>query len=323
MAASLRSPLQSSRRLLLLPLLAALCACGGGDDGEPGAPFAGFGGGAASLQFEARAGSVAATCASTLTGLGSGSATARLQDLRFHIANVSFVKTDGSEVPLSLTIAANDAWNARSGSDSLTLIDLEDGSGTCAGGTAAMNAQIVGTVPAGIYVAVKMTMGVPQSLNHLDPFASTTPLALTSHSLGWDWTTGRIFSKVEVVDPGLAAAPVWPTRAFTAHLGALNCSGDPAAGQTASCTIPNRMQFTLGDATTPFNPQAHKIVFDLQALLAGNDVTRNTEGTASGCMSALDDPECTAMFAALKITQATGLPINGGAGQLVFRSVAK
>jgi uncharacterized repeat protein (TIGR04052 family) len=313
--------MKTSLRYTLLPLLAALGACGGGSDGDSNSPFSGFGGGAVNLQFEARAGSAAVTCASSIAGLGTGSVAARLQDLRFHIANVSFGKADGSEVPLVLTIAAGDAWNARSGSDTLTLIDLEDATGTCAAGTAAMNAVITGTVPAGDYVAVKMTMGVPESLNHLDPFAADTPLALTSPSLGWNWTTGRIFSKIEVTDPNRSTAPTWPAPAFTAHLGALSCTGDPAAGQVASCAIPNRMAFTLGDSATPFNPTLHKIVIDLQALLAGNDVTFNTPGTASGCMSALDDPECVPMFSALKIAQATGLPINGGAGQQVFKVV--
>jgi uncharacterized repeat protein (TIGR04052 family) len=313
--------MKTSLQCTLLCLLAALSACGGGGDGDSSSPFTGFGGGAVSLQFEARAGSAAVNCASSMAGLGTGSVAARLQDLRFHIANVSFVKADGTEVPLVLTIAANDDWNAKSGSDTLTLIDLEDATGTCAGGTTAMNSVVTGTVPAGEYVAVKMNMGVPESLNHLDPFAPDTPLALTSTSLGWNWTTGRIFSKIEVTDPNLSTAPTWPAPVFTAHLGALSCTGDPAAGQAASCAIPNRMWFTLGGSSTPFNPNLHKIVIDVQALLAGNDVTRNTAGTASGCMSALDDPECVPMFSALKITQTTGLPVNGGAGQLVFKAV--
>ena len=310
-------------RYTLLSLLAVLGACGGDGDGDSTSPFSGFGGGAVNLQFEARAGSAAVDCTSEIASLGTGSVAARLQDLRFHIANVSFVKADGTEVPLILTIAANDNWNAKSGSDTLTLVDLEDATGTCAGGTAAMNSVIVGTVPAGDYVAVKMSMGVPESLNHLDPFAADTPLALTSPSLGWNWTTGRIFSKIEVTDPNRSTTPTWSAPVFTAHLGALSCTGDPAAGQAASCAIPNRMAFTLGDSATPFNPNLHKIVIDVQALLAGNDVTINTAGTASGCMSALDDPECVPMFNALKIAQATGLPINGGAGQHVFKAVGR
>jgi uncharacterized repeat protein (TIGR04052 family) len=308
-------------RCTLLSSLAALGACGGDGDGDSTSPFSGFGGGDVTLQFEARAGSANVDCSTTIVGLGTTNGTARLQDLRFHISNVSFVKADGSEVPLVLTIGANDDWNAKSGSDTLTLIDLEDATGTCAGGTGATNSLIKGTVPAGEYVGVKMRVGVPESLNHLDPFDPATPLPLTSTSLGWNWTTGRIFSKIEVTDPNLSTAPTWPAPVFTSHLGALDCTGDPAIGQTASCAIPNRMLFTLGDASTPFNPTLHKVAIDLQALLAGNDVTINTVGTASGCMSALDDPECVAMFSALKINQATGLPINGGAGQLVFKSV--
>ena len=38
-------------------------------------------------------------------------------------------------------------------------------------------------VPAGDYVAVKMTLGVPESLNHLDPMAADTPqMEMPEHS---------------------------------------------------------------------------------------------------------------------------------------------
>ncbi len=178
-------------------------------------------------------------------------------------------------------------------------------------------------MPAGEYVAVTMTLGVPESMNHLDPFGAATPLPLTSTSLGWNWTTGRIFSKIEVTDPARATAPSWPAPVFTSHLGALSCTGDPAAGVPATCAIPNRAQFTLGSTGATFDPRRDKIVIDVQALLAGNDVTANTVGTASGCMSALDDPECGPMFAALQIDRASGLPIANGAAQTVFRMQAQ
>ena len=156
-------------------------ACGGGGDGDSTSPFSGFGGGAVTLQFEARAGSASVDCATDHRQPGHGQRCRTIAGPALsHVANVSFVKADGTEVPLTLTIAANDDWNAKSGSDTLTLIDLEDATGTCAGGTSATNSVVTGSVPAGEYVAVKMSVGVPESLNHLDPFAIDTPLALTS-----------------------------------------------------------------------------------------------------------------------------------------------
>lgn len=307
----------------LVPLLLSACGGGGGDSATTATPFSGFTGGAVSLQFAAQSGSTTVGCAASAAGLGTTQVAGAVKDLRFYMANVNFVKEDGTLVPLVLNVANGDLWNAKNATDTLTLLDLEDGTGECAGGTTATNALITGTVPEGRYVGVKMTMGVPESLNHLDPMDAATPLALSSTALGWSWTTGRIFSKIEVTDPAKATAPTWSAPVFTAHLGASNCVGDPAAGQTASCSIPNRMVFTLGDTTTPFNPGSQKVVLDLQALLAGNNVTQNTTGTASGCMSGRDDPECVPMFQALKIDLATGQPIQNGLGQQAFKVAAK
>lgn len=230
-------------------LLAALCvsaaagapltACGGGGDaGTTARPTAGFGGGTVNLDFAAQAGNTPVDCSTvSIPNLGTTSASARLQDLRFYVSNVRFVRADGSEQPLTLAVAAtNDDWNARQGSDSVTLIDLENNTGACAtgSGTAATNARVTGTVPVGSYVAVRFTLGVPYSLNHLDSTNPSTPFALTSMALGWNWTTGRIFAKVEVTDPQRTTAPTWAAPAFTAHLGAAGCSGEQRAPRQRS-----------------------------------------------------------------------------------------
>ncbi len=81
------------------------------------------------------------------------------------------------------------------------------------------------------------------------------------------------------------------------------------------------MLFTLGDSSTPFNPNLHKIVIDVQALLAGNDVTSTPPARRQAACRRSTIRNAWPMFNALKIAQATGLPINGGAGQLVFKAV--
>ena len=199
--------LVSSKRRLLAGLCltavagALLTACGGGgDSGTTAPPATGFAGGAVNLDFAAQAGGTPVDCSTaSIPNLGTTNASARLQDLRFYVSNVRFVRADGGEQPLTLTVAASgDAWNARQGSDSVTLIDLENNTGACAtgSGTTATNSRVAGTVPAGSYVAVRFTLGVPYTLNHLDPMDTATPLPLTSMALGWNWTTGRIFAKV-------------------------------------------------------------------------------------------------------------------------------
>lgn len=91
----------------------------------------------------------------------------------------------------------------------------------------------------------------------------------------------------------------------------------------ATCAKPNRAAITL----PAFNPQSQRIAIDLQALLAGNDVSTNAGG-APGCMSGGTDPECGPIFANLALGwrpdgSGDGLPVGDGAGQRVFKAIAK
>ncbi len=101
-------------RFTLVAMACALAACGGGGDDTAAAPFfPGFPGGAVTLQFAAQAGNAPVACGTDIAALGTGRVSARLQDLRLHIANVSFVKADGSLVPMTLALKPTDEfWNA-------------------------------------------------------------------------------------------------------------------------------------------------------------------------------------------------------------------
>jgi uncharacterized repeat protein (TIGR04052 family) len=298
---------------------ASLVACGGGDDGPQ----------AVEIQFAAMAGNTAIGCGSTVTGLGSTAATGNVKDFRFYISQVKMVRDDGVEVPL--TLPANDNWNYTVGADSVTLVDLENATGDCpaATGTTGTNAVVKGTVPAGTYTGVKMTMGVPFAFNHTDwANPTTTKAPLDIQALAWNWQGGRKFAKIEVTDPLASAAAgtagKWASPTFNFHLGSTGCIGNPATGtQVSSCTAPNRMAFTLAG----FNPSTQKVAVDIKPLLDGTNVTIN-QAAATGCMSGGTDPECLNVFKALAIDwkadgTGTGLPINGGAAQTLFRAIAK
>ena len=304
-------------RLSFLAAVAALTACGGGGSDDPTSGVSQ----SVALEFVATAGDTPVQCGSVVPGLGSGAVDAQIRDLRFYISEVALLRADGSAVPL--TLAANDDWNLTAGEHRVTLIDLENGTGACSVGTAATNALVRGSVPAGNYVGVKMTMGVPFALNHtLYSDVNTAKPPLDVGAMAWSWQAGRKFSKIEVTDP--AAAPgTWTAKTFTVHLGSTGCTGNPATGETVQCKTPNRMAITL----PAFDPAQQKIAVDLKALLAGNDITRNQAG-AAGCMSGGTDPECAGVFQALAIDwkadgTGTGLPIAGGAAQTVFRPVAR
>lgn len=310
--------MKNAYTLLTAALLGSglLVACGGGSDPVATPPVATTK--AVELSFAAVSGTDPISCASDLTDLGSTNTTGKLKDLRFYISNVRLVKADGSEVPL--TLGANDDWNLTAGNDRLTLIDLEDATGSCSSGTAATNATIKGTVPTGDYVGVRMTMGVPYALNHSDYATATKPLDI--QAMAWSWQSGRKFSKIEVTDPA-GAAGTWTSKTFNFHLGSTGCTGNPVNGETVSCVAPNRMDFQFAS----FDPSTQKIAVDVKALVAGTDITVNQAG-APGCMSGGTDPECLHVFESLAIDwnvtgTGTGLPLNGGGAQTLFKVIAK
>jgi len=288
-----------------------LAACGGGSDADTGPQ-------SIALEFAAYAGSTPVKCGTAVNGLGSGSVSAQIKDFRFYVANVKLVRSDGTRVPL--TLGANDDWNLTASGESLTLIDLEDGTGACTGGTTATNATVKGTVPAGSYVGVEYTMGVPFALNHSDYATAAKPLDI--QAMAWSWQSGRKFAKIELTDPG-GATGTWTAKTFNVHLGSTGCTGNPATGATVTCTAPNRMAVSLGT----FNPGTQKIAVDVQALVASTDITVNAAG-AAGCMSGGTDPECPNVFKALAIDwkadgTGTGLSLNNGAAQTLFKAVSK
>lgn len=297
--------------LTCLAAVVALSACGGGAD-EPSGPTA------VALNFAAMSGTTPIRCGTPIAGLGANNWDAQLKDFRFYVSAVKFVKSDGSKV--DLTLGANDNWNLTSGTNAVTLIDLEDGTGACVGGTAETNARVAGTVPAGNYVGVEFTVGVPPALNHSDYANAVKPLDV--QAMAWSWQSGRKFAKIEVTDPA-GTAGTWTAKVFNVHLGSTGCVGNPATGETVACATPNRMAVAFNN----FNPSGQKIAVDIKTLLAGTDITRNQAG-AAGCMSGGTDPECLKVFDALAIHwksdgTGTGQPINAGAAQTVFRAIAQ
>ena len=256
------------------------------------------------LRFAAVAGTTPVSCGRPVAGLGTTAATAQLQDLRFYVSNVRLTRRNRTSVPLKLT--GRPAYNLTAGGNRVTLIDLENGAGSCTEGDRALNATIAGTVPAGDYVGATMYLGVPFPLNHSDVATAKAPLDLTA--MDWSWQAGRKFAKIELVDPA-GAAGTWASKAFFVHLGSTGCTGDPASGATVSCTASNRARIRLA----AFDPARQRIAVDLAALATGNDVTVN-RGGAPGCMSGATDPECAGVF--------TALGLAGGA-QRVFRAMPR
>jgi uncharacterized repeat protein (TIGR04052 family) len=160
--------------------------------------------------------------------------------------------------------------------------------------------------------------------------------------MAWAWASGRKFAKIELTDV-LADQPAgtpgkWSAAVFNVHLGSVGCTGaNPAAGQVSGCTAANRVALNFAS----FNPATDVVRVDVQALVAGNDVTANVSGP-TGCMSGWSDFECSKVFEALQVgfdgaapagatytvakvgdAATFGLPIGGGAAQTVFKAAAR
>jgi uncharacterized repeat protein (TIGR04052 family) len=293
---------------LAVPLVLTACGGGGSDTATP-APT---GPQSITIDFAAKAGTQDVKCGTAITGLGNGKVSAQLHDLRFYVSNVALLNDKDESV--SVTLDVND-WQTKE----VALIDLEDGSGACAdAGTKAMNLQIKGTVPAGTYKGVKLTIGVPSSLNHTDYAVATKPMDV--QAMAWSWQAGRKFAQIEVNPVGgvVRPAPAAPGSTFYVHLGSTGCTGNPVTGETVSCARPNRMDFSFGS----FNTATQKVIVDLAALYTGTNLNEDL-GSAPGCMSGATDPECDAIYKVLKLDLVTGKPINSGSGQTLFRAEAK
>lgn len=294
--------------------------------GTPAASVSAVGQKVIKVQFAGVAGSTPVACGNqVLTGLGTTAASAKIKDLRFYISGVKLLDSSGNELSTAVQLPANTVWNYTSlTGDALTLIDLEDGTGACAGGTTATNDTLRLVVPASaVYAGIKMVVGVPESLNHL--LTATAPAPLDIASIAWSWQSGYKFAKIELTDPNPGTAQSWPVpttgtyNTFNFHLGSTGCTADTASATGYTCTTPNRMAFSLA----AFDAGTQKVAVDVAALVASNDITRNAGG-APGCMSGGTDPECTPLFAnVLKVDLSTGLPLNGGLGQTLFKAISK
>ena len=302
---------------------AVLSACGGSSSTPADK--------AVSITFAAVNGTTPVTCATTLTGMGTTGVSAAVQDLRFYITNLALINDQGVAVPVKLD--AN-KWQLTQtfsqGTETVSLIDLENATGACAtGGTADMNAVITGTVPDGTYVGLKASVGVPETMNHTAVAGGTPPL--DSAAMNWSWQSGRKFTKIELNPVGgitktvaataTTAAVVSNIPTFNLHVGSTGCTAKVGTTDIYTCTNLNLSDFSL----SAFNVDTQKVALDIGQLFKTSNVTIENGG-AAGCMSGTTDPECPALFSELQISfgsGSNGQPINGGTAQKVFKAIAK
>ncbi|MFM2261814.1 MAG: hypothetical protein RI959_490 [Pseudomonadota bacterium] len=264
------------------------------------------------LNFAAQINGQPFACGQRYDGVGTTRSSITPSDFRMYVSEVKLLRQDGSAVPVQL--AQDGIWQHQN----VALIDFENGTGPCRNGTTATNTAVRGQVPAGDYVGVELTVGVPFAQNHQDP--TVAPAPLNSTAMFWNWQGGYKFIKFDTTSSGIStdkpAAPnaMGPVTRYSVHLGSTACAGDSKTQAPSACQNPNRMTVRLNQ----FDLAKNTVVVDMGAVLAQANVDVNAKGTSPGCMSFPKDGDCPPVMNALGLAY-DGVPANGAQRLLTQR----
>ena len=207
-----------------------------------------------------------------------------LTDLRFYVSDLKLIGPDGQETPIELI--TDDVWQT----ESVAVLDFENGQGACVNGTARINQVIRGRFRAADVAGLRFRIGVPEDLNHADLLSAAAPLNYTD--MHWHWAAGYKF---------LRAGVETEDDSFWMHLGSSRCAG--TVGNIQGCRSGNRPSVSLRE----FVPGTHRVTLDLAALFADIDLddTRRTD-----CSSGPAETTCAAPFSALGLNVENGESIE-------------
>ncbi|MDO6461496.1 metallo-mystery pair system four-Cys motif protein [Granulosicoccaceae sp. 1_MG-2023] len=280
--------LRFSRTAIATTLTLLLCACSDSDSDKDSTDNGDNSLAAkqdVSVQFAAKFGDADLRCGETVAVNGTDY---RVDDFRFFISDLKLLSDNGTEAAVELD--QDGQWQY----ENVALVDLENATADACSGTDETNNVVSGsyTAPtAGNVSGMCFTLGVPYALNH--EFTSRNddaPAPLNATGMSWSWMLGHKFMRIDGV-----GSPGDINQSYHIHLGSTGCSNaaeggenDSSAVPTAECVYPNTVEICLDS----FNADTQQVAVDLQALLGDSDVSYNTEGTAAGCMSFNNDPEC-------------------------------
>jgi uncharacterized repeat protein (TIGR04052 family) len=246
-----------------------------------------------SIRFQAKLGEADLTCAHKYASQGSENTTVTPRDARLFVHAVALLRADGSKTPLQLI--PREPWQ----SETLALLDFEDNTGQCQGGSAETNTAITGTIEAGEYTGISFVVGVPEDLNH-DAAAGAQPLA-SAGSLRAEGVNGYRFARFAL---GQLVAEGMPSGSGLFELSSVDCE-EATADEPVKCGKPNRSEVTLDR----FDAAKNSVVIDVAELFSRVDLTQEQR-----CSS--NEESCAGMFEAFGVDFATGSP---GRSQSVFR----
>jgi len=251
------------------------------------------------IQFAAQINGQNFACGQSYKGIGTTASTITPSDFRMYVSEVKLIRKDGSMVDLALN--QDGVWQYQN----VAFLDFEDGTGPCRNGTAPTNTTVRGSVPAGEYTGVELTVGVPFALNHQDP--TVAPAPLNSTAMFWNWQGGYKFIKFDTASSGIseqtpaAANAMGPVTRYSVHLGSTMCASASKTQAPQSCANPNHVKVRFDQ----FNLSTGRVVVDMGPVLAQANVDVNAAGTSPGCMSFPKDADCP------RVMDALGLAYDG------------
>ena len=127
---------------------------------------------------------------------------------------------------------------------------------------------------------IRFDLGLPFTVNHLNPLTQDSPLNIPT--MFWGWQKGHKFLRLEMV----ADDDDW-----LFHLGSVGCkAASPLRTPQQECLYPNRYTFEL-----PINTENNQIDLNLSTLL--NNITIAEQAS---CQSSPDKASCQTLFSNLR-----------------------
>jgi len=141
---------------------------------------------------------------------------------------------------------------------------------------------------------IRFTLGVPFSLNHLNPLTQASPLNVSS--MFWGWRGGHKFMRIELASKN---------DDWLFHLGSTGCKAlSPVRAPEAECLQPNRVVVSL-----PITNKTTNIELNLAVLFGDLELTRK-----NSCQSSPDEESCKVLFDNLGLNKANA------SEQLIFKA---
>lgn len=167
----------------------------------------------------------------------------------------------------------------------VALVDFAPREGDCSNATPAAHQEVTLEAPPEGVRALRVDLGVPFALNHLDPGEAAPPL--DSVAMHWSWRAGYKFVKFDAR---------WGERQVRVHLGSTDCEGPMDA--IASCARPCRAMVDI-----PWDPEGMVWTLDVAPWLRANASEERIT-----CMAEPDTPACVPVLEALGLDAATCTP---------------